>query len=105
MSNLCEQTESFWVSFAEHYGSTAIWLEVHDFSTLFALKALREIEDSSMSSTIETFGSTRLVQDGSFFSLSKWRGGGSAELYRGACCGGSIWPMGADWRGADGERV
>jgi len=58
--------------------------QIYDFSSLFVLKTLHEIEDSSMSSTIETFGSTQLVQDGNFYFLSP-NGGAAVQLsYSGA---------------------
>jgi hypothetical protein len=57
-------------------------LEIHDFSSLFAPEVPREIADSLMSSTIETFGSTRLVEDASLYFLYP-SGGSAVELMYG----------------------
>ena len=55
---------------------------------------------------IEGFGSTSLTEVGTHFYLYGSGGTGPSLKYQGAdVCGRSIWPNGADWRGADGERV
>ncbi len=55
---------------------------------------------------IEAFGSTSLTEVGTHFYLRRQRRGRSvAEVPGRGLCGGSIWPMDADWRGADDERV
>ena len=61
---------------------------------------------SSSPTVIEGFGSTSLTEVGSHFYLYDSSGTGPSLKYQGAdCCGRSIWPMDADWRGADGERI
>ena len=64
---------------------------------------------SAASTTIEASGSTSLVEDGSNYFLHP-NGGSAVELsYAGApVVAGqftNLAAMGADWRGADGERV
>ena len=55
---------------------------------------------------IEGFGSTSLTESRHpLLSLRQWRHGPIAEIPGRGLCGRSIWPSGADWRGADGERV